>query len=73
MASVTKRPGSVIGMHFFAPANIMRLLENIRGRQTSAETIATVMDFSKKIGKVSQFFYFKIERDRYNSVEVHTL
>ncbi|XP_072038829.1 peroxisomal bifunctional enzyme-like [Amphiura filiformis] len=52
MATVTKRPGSVIGMHFFAPANVMRLLENIRGRQTSGETIATVMDLSKRIGKV---------------------
>lgn len=52
IASATKRPESVIGMHFFSPANVMRLLENVRGAKTSKETIATVMKLSKTIGKV---------------------
>jgi len=52
IASATKRPEKVVGTHFFSPANVMRLLENVRGEKTSKETIATVMDLSKKIGKV---------------------
>ncbi|XP_022079921.1 peroxisomal bifunctional enzyme-like [Acanthaster planci] len=52
MASATKRPESVIGMHFFAPAHIMRLVENIHGKQTSAVAMATVMELTKKMGKV---------------------
>jgi 3-hydroxyacyl-CoA dehydrogenase len=53
MAAVTKRPGSVIGMHFFSPANVMRLLEVVRGAKTDKDVIATVMGLGKKIGKVS--------------------
>ncbi|XP_038076278.1 peroxisomal bifunctional enzyme-like [Patiria miniata] len=52
MASATKRPENVIGMHFFAPAHIMRLVENIYGKKTSAVAMATVMDLTKKMGKV---------------------
>jgi 3-hydroxyacyl-CoA dehydrogenase len=52
IASYTKRPGDVIGMHFFSPANVMKLLENVRGKATEKDVIATVMSFSKKIGKI---------------------
>src|SRR5580704_12314958 len=52
IASVTSRPESVIGTHFFSPANIMRLLEIVRGKQTSKEVIATCMQLSKKLGKI---------------------
>ena len=53
IASVTKRPDKVVGTHFFSPANIMRLLEVVRGEQTSHETLATVMTVSKKIKKAA--------------------
>jgi 3-hydroxyacyl-CoA dehydrogenase len=52
IASYTKRPGDVIGMHFFSPANVMKLLENVRGKATQKDVIATVMSLSKKIGKI---------------------
>jgi 3-hydroxyacyl-CoA dehydrogenase len=52
IAGYTKRPGDVIGMHFFSPANVMKLLENVRGQATSKDVIATVMSLSKKIGKI---------------------
>ena len=52
IASYTGRPGDVIGMHFFSPANVMKLLENVRGKATSKDVIATVMSLSKKIGKI---------------------
>ncbi|MGE0153748.1 MAG: 3-hydroxyacyl-CoA dehydrogenase NAD-binding domain-containing protein [Reyranellaceae bacterium] len=52
IASYTKRPQDVIGMHFFSPANVMKLLENVRGAKTGKDVIATVMNLSKKIGKV---------------------
>jgi len=52
IASATLRPHSVIGTHFFSPANVMRLLEIVRGATTSKEVIATCMHLSKKIGKV---------------------
>ena len=52
IASVTSRPEDVIGTHFFSPANVMRLLENVRGAKSSPETIATVMNLSKTINKV---------------------
>jgi 3-hydroxyacyl-CoA dehydrogenase len=52
IAGYTKRPGDVIGMHFFSPANVMKLLENVRGKATSKDVIATVMSLSKKIGKI---------------------
>jgi len=52
IANYTKRPGDVIGMHFFSPANVMKLLENVRGKATEKDVIATVMSFSKKIGKI---------------------
>jgi 3-hydroxyacyl-CoA dehydrogenase len=52
IASATSRPGAVIGTHFFSPANIMRLLEIVRGKVSSKEVIATCMQLSKKLGKV---------------------
>jgi 3-hydroxyacyl-CoA dehydrogenase len=52
IASATSRPQSVIGTHFFSPANVMRLLEIVRGRATSKEVIATCMQLTKKLGKV---------------------
>ena len=53
MAAVTKRPESVIGFHFFSPANVMRLLEVVRGERTSKTVIATSMQLAKKIGKIA--------------------
>ena len=52
IASFTQRPEDVMGMHFFSPANVMKLLENVRGEKTSDEVVATVMDLSRRIGKV---------------------
>ena len=52
IASATKRPESVIGTHFFSPANVMRLLENVRGKQSSKTTIATAMTIGRRIAKV---------------------
>jgi 3-hydroxyacyl-CoA dehydrogenase len=52
IASATSRPESVLGTHFFSPANVMRLLEVVRGKKTNKEVIATAMQLSKKLGKV---------------------
>jgi 3-hydroxyacyl-CoA dehydrogenase len=52
IAEVTSRPEAVIGTHFFSPANIMRLLEVVRGKKSSKEVIATCMQLSKKLGKI---------------------
>jgi 3-hydroxyacyl-CoA dehydrogenase len=52
IASATSRPEAVIGTHFFSPANIMRLLEIVRGKASGKEVIATCMQLSKKLGKV---------------------
>ncbi len=52
IASATARPGSVIGTHFFSPANVMRLLELVRGAATSKETIATAAELGRRMGKV---------------------
>jgi 3-hydroxyacyl-CoA dehydrogenase len=53
LAAVTSRPQDVVGMHFFNPANVMRLLENIRGAQTSPDVLATATKVGKKIGKIA--------------------
>ncbi|XP_069471845.1 peroxisomal bifunctional enzyme [Ambystoma mexicanum] len=53
IASVTDRPHLVIGTHFFSPANIMRLLEVVRGYHSSPTTISTVMNLSKVLGKIA--------------------
>ena len=53
IASVTSRPELVVGTHFFSPANIMRLLEVVRGEQTSDETLATVMAIGKRLKKAA--------------------
>ncbi len=52
IASPTSRPSSVIGTHFFSPANVMRLLEIVRGKASGKEVIATCMQLSKKLGKI---------------------
>ena len=52
IATVTRRPEDVIGMHFFAPANVMQLLEIVRGARTARDAIATAMDLAKRIRKV---------------------
>lgn len=52
LAQASGRPADVCGMHFFTPAHVMRLLENVRGKATSPEVIATIMAFGKKIGKL---------------------
>src|SRR5690242_20213788 len=53
MANVTKRPQDVGGAHFFAPANVMKLCEVVRGTKTSIETIAGAMQMGRDIGKIS--------------------
>jgi len=53
IASVTKRPEAVIGLHFFSPANVMKLLEVVRADHTSKEVINTSMKLAKKIGKIA--------------------
>ena len=53
IASVTTRPDKIVGTHFFSPANIMRLLEVVRGEQTSNETLATIMAIGKKLKKAA--------------------
>ena len=52
IAAATSRPSDVLGMHFFSPANVMRLLEIVRGAETSPEVLATALDVAKKIKKV---------------------
>lgn len=52
IAAATKRPGDVVGTHFFSPANVMRLLEIVRGKDTSLEVLATTLKVAKTIGKV---------------------
>jgi 3-hydroxyacyl-CoA dehydrogenase len=53
IAACTRRPQDVIGLHFFSPANVMRLLEVVRGARTAPEVLATAMQVSKRIGKVA--------------------
>ncbi|HEY2341061.1 MAG TPA: 3-hydroxyacyl-CoA dehydrogenase NAD-binding domain-containing protein [Steroidobacteraceae bacterium] len=52
VAASTTRPDKVVGTHFFSPANVMKLLENVRGRDTSAQTIATLMALGRTLGKI---------------------
>ncbi|MDB5396407.1 MAG: hypothetical protein JWM91_3913 [Rhodospirillales bacterium] len=53
LAEASGRPTDVVGMHFFNPANVMRLLENVRGAKTASDVLATVMKIGKTIKKVS--------------------
>jgi len=53
IAAFTKRPQDVVGMHFFSPANVMKLLEVVRGAKTAKDVLATVMAISKKIKKTA--------------------
>ena len=52
IARVTRRPGDVIGTHFFSPANVMKLLEVVRGSATQDDVLATVMDLAKRLNKI---------------------
>ncbi len=52
IADFTNRPGDVLGMHFFSPANVMKLLEIVRGDRTAPDVLATALDVGKRIGKV---------------------
>ncbi|MFT6949244.1 MAG: 3-hydroxyacyl-CoA dehydrogenase [Paraglaciecola sp.] len=53
IAASTSRPEKVVGMHFFSPANIMKLLEVVKAQKTDADTLAAVMSLGKRIGKIS--------------------
>jgi 3-hydroxyacyl-CoA dehydrogenase len=53
IAAATKRPEDVVGMHFFSPANVMKLLEVVRGTRTAKDVLATVMQVAKKIRKTA--------------------
>ncbi|HET9645683.1 MAG TPA: 3-hydroxyacyl-CoA dehydrogenase NAD-binding domain-containing protein [Burkholderiaceae bacterium] len=53
IASFTRRPQDVVGMHFFSPANVMKLLEVVRGEKTAKDVLATVMQLAKKIKKTA--------------------
>ena len=53
IAAETKRPEDVIGLHFFSPANVMRLLEIVRGEKTSKSVVASSISIAKKIGKIA--------------------
>ena len=53
IASVTRRPQDVIGTHFFSPANVMKLMEVVRGSKTAKDVLATTMDLAKKIQKIA--------------------
>lgn len=53
IAGFTKRPSDVVGLHFFSPANVMKLLEVVRGETTSKDVLATVMQMAKTIGKTA--------------------
>ena len=52
IAQITKRPKEVVGTHFFSPANVMKLLEIVRGKETAPDVLATAMAVGRKIGKV---------------------
>ncbi len=53
IARATKRPDKVVGTHFFSPANVMKLLENVRTKDASKETLATIMGLSKTLDKIA--------------------
>jgi 3-hydroxyacyl-CoA dehydrogenase len=53
IAAFTRRPGDVLGMHFFSPANVMRLLEVVRAKKTRPDALATVMSLARRIGKTA--------------------
>jgi 3-hydroxyacyl-CoA dehydrogenase len=52
LAAATKRPGDVLGTHFFSPANVMKLLEIVRGANTAPDTLATAVEIGRALGKV---------------------
>lgn len=52
IAASTARAGDVIGMHYFSPANVMKLLEVVRGRESAPDVVATVMDLARRLGKI---------------------
>ncbi|TIT02415.1 MAG: 3-hydroxyacyl-CoA dehydrogenase, partial [Mesorhizobium sp.] len=52
IAASTSRPQGVVGMHFFSPANIMKLLEIVRAEKTAPDVLATIVELARRIGKV---------------------
>jgi 3-hydroxyacyl-CoA dehydrogenase len=52
MAAATRRPGDVLGMHFFSPANVMKLLEVVRAKRTAPDALATAAELGRRLGKV---------------------
>ncbi len=52
IAAATRRPKNVLGLHFFSPANVMRLLEVVRGKRTAPDVLATALDLARRIGKL---------------------
>jgi 3-hydroxyacyl-CoA dehydrogenase len=52
IAGFTKRPGDVVGMHFFSPANVMKLLEVVRGERTADDVLVTAMSIGQQVGKI---------------------
>ena len=64
MAEATGRPDAVIGLHFFSPANVMKLLEVVRGENTSKETIATSMKLGRTLNKICLLYTSPSPRDR---------
>ena len=53
LAAATRRPQQVVGTHFFSPAHVMKLMENVRGERSSPQTLATVMALARQLGKVA--------------------
>ena len=53
IAAATSRPANVLGLHFFSPAHVMKLLEVVRGKETSAQALATAMDLGKRLSKIA--------------------
>src|SRR5262249_16349437 len=53
IANITKRPADVVGMHFFSPANVMKLLEVVRGKATAPDLLVTVLQLAKKLRKTA--------------------
>ncbi|MFE5705412.1 3-hydroxyacyl-CoA dehydrogenase NAD-binding domain-containing protein [Rhodococcus koreensis] len=53
IAAITSRPGDVVGLHFFSPANVMPLLEVVRGKETTDEVLATAMAIGQRVGKTA--------------------
>ena len=71
IAAVTTRPHMVVGTHFFIPAYYMKLLEIVRGQQTSATSIATAVHLAKLIGKVEDIFFYSNQSHTSYNIGLH--